>query len=236
MMNLAGFHPAQTLVVMLLVVPFHRRSTPFPSLVQAAEISWVIGSCFERFELRFAVGVVVAHTRTRVRLFHTKIHKQLAHRFRGHLRASVCVKHQLVGLDPLFFARFQDQMPAQFAGFSLGQHPSHHVSRVHIHDHIEIVVLPLLRAGQFGNVPGPDLVWHRGDQPRHRIRWVFELVSSLVNHVILAQNSVHGGYTTKISPLVEQGGVDLVRRHVDKPRTVEHAEHLVTLSRTQGPR
>ena len=108
-----------------------------------------------------------------VRLGDAEIGEQERHRLGGHRRAAVGVDGQLVTPDALLGAGLADQHLGQRGGFAAGDHPADDVAGEDVQDHVQVVVGPLRRAAQLGDVPRPHLIRLVGDQFRfHGAGWV----------------------------------------------------------------
>lgn len=94
---------------------------------------------------------------------------------------------QLSRKDAVVLASFLDELAGQSSIFPEGDHPAHDVPAVDVQDHVQIVIGPLDRAAQLGDVPGPNLVGPRGQQFRRRIGCMGALLASLSDLVTLAQ-------------------------------------------------
>ncbi len=114
-------------------------------------------------------------------------------------------------------------------------HPANHLAAEDIEDHVQIVVRPLLRAEQLGDVPAPDFVWARGQQLRRGVVRTTNLIAPFLNFVRGVQEAIHSAGRTEIGALIEQGRMDLRRRLVDQAR-VQQIQDPLTLERIERPR
>ena len=93
-----------------------------------------------------------------------EVGEQQRDRLGGHRGAAVGVDGQLPAADALLRAGLGDQLLGQVGGLAGGDHPADDVAAVDVEDHVQVVVGPLRRAVQLGDVPGPDLVRPGGQQ------------------------------------------------------------------------
>jgi len=61
-------------------------------------------------------------------------------------------------------------------------------------------------------------------------------IPTLPDFSLLVQNPIHAPHRAKIGPFIEQGGIDLPGRLIDKPIRVQEIQNLLPLFRRQGPR
>jgi hypothetical protein len=84
--------------------------------------------------------------------------------FRRHRAASVGVDGHLVPVDVLLRDRVAQQPFGQLLGLTGGDHPADGVAGVDVDDRVQVVVGPLRRPGQLGEVLRPALVWSVGEE------------------------------------------------------------------------
>lgn len=99
-------------------------------------------------------------------------------------------------------------------------HPAYHVSAENVQDHIKVIVAPLYRPAQLGDVPTPDLIWTRGQELWYGIGRVADLVPPLPYLAGLGKDTVHGALRAEVANLIKQRGIDLGRGHVHETLTV----------------
>ncbi len=124
---------------------------------------------------------------------------------------------------------------ARAGPFGSGQHPPGHVAAVDVDDRVQVVVGPLGRAVELGDVPAVDLVGSRGHQLGFHLGRVGGMASAVTHLVVLAEDPVHGGDRTQVDALVEELGVDGGRRLVCVLGAVEDAADLLPLDLAEGP-
>ncbi len=90
-----------------------------------------------------------------------------------------------------------------------------------VEHHIEIVVAELHRSTQFGDIPGPELVWTGGQQFRLAVGGMTQLISSFSHLLVLVQYPIHGAPVTEIGAFIQQCGIDLPWTLVLKALAVE---------------
>jgi hypothetical protein len=61
-----------------------------------------------------------------------------------------------------------------------------------------------------------------------------ELVPSFLYFLMRFQNSVHRPHGTEITAAIQKGGVNLLRRFVDKPFIMQRIKNLLLFLRRQG--
>jgi hypothetical protein len=81
-----------------VVVVVEELAAPPPGIVDIVEVAGPGGAVLEGLEVRFDVGVVVAHMRTAVCPGHPQVFEQLGHCLGGHGRPPVGVQRELAGL------------------------------------------------------------------------------------------------------------------------------------------
>ena len=144
-------------------------------LFEVLEATRVVRGVFDRLEMALRKRVVIRYSRTAEAGQDVEIHQKLRERLGRHRRASILVERELARLDALVPAGALHQPLCQGGTFPRGDHPGHDVAREEIEDHVEGEEHPFARAGQAGDVPGPDLVGRRGHQPGWLSMWVVEL-------------------------------------------------------------
>jgi len=82
-----------------------------------------------------------------------QIGQQESHRLGRHRRAPVGMNDQLVRCNGLLAAGFRDQALSQGCRFAAGKHPADHITAENVQDDIQVVVTPLDRPQEFGDVP-----------------------------------------------------------------------------------
>jgi hypothetical protein len=90
---------------------------------------------------------------------------------------------------------------------------------------VEVEVGPLGRPKQLGYVPGPDLARFLGQELRSDVCRVGELVAPFPGFAALGEQAIHGPLRAEVTPLVEEGGVDLGHRGIPEALTVELGEN-----------
>jgi hypothetical protein len=71
---------------------------------------------------------------------------------------------ELIGNDVLARTALGDQHLGQGGALLAGQQPADHIAAEHIEQHVEVIVRPLDRAQELGDVPAPDLIGSGGEQ------------------------------------------------------------------------
>src|SRR6266508_6721394 len=128
---------------------------------------------------------------------------------------------QLIRQDPLLDAGFVDQLLGQDVRLAIGEQPARDVATEDVDDDVQIVKGSLRRAQQLGDIPTPQLIGGGSHQFRFGMVGVTKLSASYPHLLILLKNAVHRPPGAEATFFVEQGGVYLARRLINKARTVE---------------
>jgi hypothetical protein len=89
------------------------------------------------------------------------------------------VDRELSGDDRLLLAGLVEEAPGEPLALAVRDHPADDVAAEDVEDYVEVEVGPLRRAGELGDVPGPDLVRSRGEELGLLVLGVPELVAAL---------------------------------------------------------
>ncbi len=122
-----------------------------------------------------------------------------------------------------------DEFFGQNAGFMGVDVNPDDVARVDVDHHVGIEVGALDRAGELGDVPRIHLPRCGRDQLRARFGRMPRQPTTLLDLLVLVQHPVHRGHRTQVDALVEQLGIDLQRRQIDKPLAGEHRHNQLPL-------
>jgi len=98
---------------------------------------------------------------------------------------------QLVGIDPVLADAVRQQSLRREGVLPASHHPAHHVTTVDVDDHVQVVIGPLGRTVELGDVPAPHRVGLLGYQLRLDQSGVDRVVPSLVNLISGPQDAVH---------------------------------------------
>lgn len=131
------------------------------------------------------------------------------------------MNRQLFRLDLLFLHSLLNESFCQSGRFAVGHHPAHPIAAEDIQDDIKIEVGPFVRAMQFSNVPRPQLVCPGRQQFGLAVVGVAQLVAAFSDFGMVLQDALHGANRTEKSALIQQGGIDLLRRLVYKTLAVQ---------------
>lgn len=88
---------------------------------------------------------------------------------------------------------------------------------------------PFGRAFEFRDIPAPDLVGRGGQEFRLGVDRVHPLAPALCRLAVRLQGAVQGAHRADVAPLVQQGGIDKIRRAVGEAFAVEHLQQLLPL-------
>jgi hypothetical protein len=101
------------------------------------------------------------------------------------------VHRQRAGDDALLDERLAHQPLRQAGALAMRQHPAHRITAEQIENHVQIIVAPLGRPEQLGDVPGPDLVRPRGHELRLDVLRMPQLVASFADLGRSVEQAVH---------------------------------------------
>jgi hypothetical protein len=114
-------------------------------------------------------------------------------------------------------------------------HPAGDVAAVDVEDDVEVVVGPLHRPQQLGDVPAPDPIRPVGDEFGLQVGGMHSLVPTLVGLVLRTQDAIDGRNRGQVAALVQQGGEHARRGHVHETLRVQHVEHVGPFLGAQCP-
>ena len=127
-------------------------------------------------------------------------------------------------LMPCLRAGRGDQLLGQDGGLAGGDHPADGIPAEDVEDHVQVVVGPLRRAVQLGDVPRVHLVRPGGCELGLDGSGMRGLPAALPALARLAQHPVVGGYRAEVGALVQQRGPCLGRGGVGEPLRVQRVE------------
>ena len=114
--------------------------------------------------------------------------------------------------------------------------PAHHAAAEDVEDDVEIEVGPFHRPHQFGDVPGPHLIWPFGQELGLLIDRVATLAAAFDDLALTCKDAIHRADRTQIDAFIEQGGVDLGRGLIREAGCAQMGKHLISLIFRQGAR
>src|SRR5664280_524072 len=141
---------------------------------------------------------------------------------------------QLTRLNPLLLTRLFNQFFCQCSQLPGSHHPAHDVSAEDIEDDIEVIISPLCRPLEFGNIPGPNLVWPFCKQFWFGVYGMPKLVPSFLYFLMCFQNPVHRPHGTEITAAIQKGGVNLLWRFVNKLFIMQNIKNILLVIERQG--
>ena len=109
---------------------------------------------------------------------------------------------KLARRNPLFVHGEGNKAFGKSCAFTFGYHPTDDVAAEDVHDDIEIVVRPFGWSKQFGDVPGPHLVWACGKQLGLLVVGMAQLVTALSHLAVFLQDAVHGPDGAEVDPVL----------------------------------
>jgi hypothetical protein len=118
----------------------------------------------------------------------------------------------------------------------MGHHPADDVTAEDVEHDVQVEVGPVRRAEELSDVPAPQLVRGTGEQLGSRVTGMPELVASLADLEVCCKDPVHGALRAEVSPLIEQGRIDLGRGEIHESRFVEYGEDCGAFRLGKRPR
>jgi len=91
----------------------------------------------------------------------------------------------------------------------ISRHPPNDIATENIQDDIQIVVGPLDRPFELGDIPGPNLVRFGGQQLGLGVHGMRSHGPPFLNFLMGGQEAIHGSYRTQIVPFFQEPGIDL---------------------------
>ena len=149
---------------MVVVVPREEGPAECERSVDVIEASRKAEVVFQRLELGFGEGVVVADLGPAKGAGDAEVGEQLRGAFGGHGRAAVRMQGERLGLDGLLEAAFLDEPGGERGILPFGDHPADDVSAKDVEQYVEVEVRPALWSEPPGDVPRPDLIGRRGEE------------------------------------------------------------------------
>ena len=143
---------------------------------------------------------------------------------------------KLSRLDQLFLHGLFNQFTGKDGEFSVGHHPAHHIAAEDVQNDIEIIIGPLLRSFQFGDIPGPDFI----GGPVQEAPALYSEDGSpdffFLSVPPLFQNTVHGTDGTEVFLFIKKCCINLLRGFIDKAVLMEKVEDFTPFRRRKGKR
>ena len=139
------------------------------------------------------------------------------------------MNRQLVPRDLLLGAGFGDEQFGQGARLAVGDQPTDDVAAEDVEHDVQVVVGPLRRAQQLGNVPTPDLVGAGREQFGLGVGRMAQLIAAFAHFGVLVQHPIHRAGRTQIGAFIQQRGVHFARRLIGKALAVERVMDDVAL-------
>ena len=131
------------------------------------------------------------HVGPRERAGDAEVGEELRDLFGGHRWAVVGVQVELLAFYVVGVAGGIDELFGEGVGFVRRDEPADDHARVDVQDHVAVEPVPLVRPGEFGDVPGPHLVRCVGHQLGFHPGWVAGLSAAFSDLVVLAQDPIH---------------------------------------------
>jgi len=217
----------QRAVAVLMIVPVEKRLAKFTRVRETSERLRKLGLILQRLEVRFDVRIVVGNVWPRVRFGHPQIRKQKGNRLGSHGTAAVGVNGEFAWIDALFADGFLDKNSRQLRTLAIGDHPAHDIAAVDVDNHVEVVVGPLLRAMQFGDIPGVHLTRPRRAELGFYVGRTHGLIAPLADFADIVQDAIHRRHRAMPHAFVQQRSVNV--RHA-----AVHETFLVNRTQDHG--
>ena len=180
--DVVGGHQAQGTVPVLGVVPREEALAENLGVLVRPEPSREVRPVLEGLELRLGEGVVVGDVRAAVRAWSRR--GRPAARPRAWTSSTRRGRHGCVSWPGPMSCRAQVSAmsrSASAAALAMRHHPADDVAAEDVEHHVEVVVGPLRRAQELGDVPAPDLVGAQWRAAPASVRGVAQLVAPLAH-------------------------------------------------------
>jgi hypothetical protein len=135
------------------------------------------------------------------------------------------VDDELARLDAVARDGFREELLGERAVLALGHHPGHDVAAEEVEDDVEVEENAADQSRKLADIPRPDLVWRRGNQPRNRVFSALPVVASVPQFTTLAKDAIHRSNRAEEAAFLEQRRIDLARRLVDESLGVQELEY-----------
>ncbi len=223
----------QAAVLMFVVVPAEEVVAPATCMGGVGEAPGVVGLGLEGLEVRFRVGIVVAHPRSGVTDADLQFGEQVDEARRGHRRAAVLM-HGEAGSRRVSRYTAADEATGERAALGAGDHPADDISAVQVDQDIQEQAQAAIDQRQFGDVPGPHLVGRDGLQTRDRVYLRWADGAPFVSLAGLLEQSLHRADRADEGALGEQRVVGMRRRLIAEARAVQEVEDFCPLNFRQS--
>src|SRR5690606_16055690 len=233
--DIGGREEAQAFVMVVIVIPAEEVMAPVTTVPRIAKTAGVVGLILRGVKERLLVRVVVRDARPRVTAVDPEGGEQFGETVGCHGSTAVLVDDELAGLDAVARDGLREELLGESAVLTLGHHPRDDVAAEEVEDDVEVEEDAADEGGELRDVPGPDLVRSRGDEPRNRVLPTLSVVTPFAQFTALAEEPVHRPNRAEKPPLFEQGRVNLPRRLVDEAFRVQDGENLRSLRLRQPP-
>ena len=222
-------HVTDARVAMGLVVPRKEPLAMATGILNTSEADREIRPILQRFELGLGIGIVIRDIGSAMGLGDIQVDQQGSHRLAAHAGTAIGMQRQRVRRDVVLGHRLGDQLLGQLGGFPQGDHPADDIAAENIQDHIQVETGPFGRAFEFRDIPAPDLVGRGSQELRLGVDRVHPLAPALRRLAVRLQGAVQGAHRADVAPLVQQGGIDKIRRAIGEAFAVEHLQQLLPL-------
>src|SRR5208283_4026162 len=143
------------------------------------------------------------------------------------------MNRELISHDVLLCTGFANEPFSQYRRFCRGYHPTDNIAAEDIHDHIQVKVSPLYRTEEFCDVPRPNLVWGLSQKLWFMIHRMTQLVSALLDLLVLIKDAIHRPYRAMVLALVQKSCIDLIGCLIHKSVSVEDIKYSLPFLRRQ---
>ena len=169
--------------------------------------------------------------RPRAALRYAEIGEEVGKILRRHGAAAVGVHRELCWIDAFSHDRAGEEILGQRGAFACFQAPRDDVPAKHVEHDVEMIICPLLRTKQLGDVPGPNAVGgRRGELGLHMSR-MRRQPPPLTRFACGMQHTIHRRDGTEVTAaFVQQHGVDLANAKIGKAFAMRDVEDYLTLA------
>src|SRR5450631_1452052 len=218
---------------MLLVVPLEKLLAKGAAVLDAAEAIGELRTVLHGSKLAFRIRVVVGNIGSAVALGDTQVGHQKGHRLGLHDPAAVGVDGEVAGGNRVLADGLLEELRGQFGTFPSRHHPAGDVAAENIQDDIQIVVRPLDRTAQLGDVPAPKLVGAGGQQLRFLVSRMNELIAALARFSLLLKDAIYGANRAEVPAFIQEGSLHGCRRAVLEALFMEDRQYTGAFGRTE---
>src|ERR1022692_400845 len=222
-------HEADPGMVMVPVVPIEEAAAETPGVLDATEAFREPRLIFQRLEVALGERVIVRGVWPIMRTGDAEVAEQQHGGLGFHRSTAIGMKGQLAWGHMVFRYGIVEQNFEQHSAFRIHDTPADHAAAVDVKDHIKIEVAPFGRTFQFGDVPGPDLIWTFRQKFRLLINRMAQLGAAFPDLMVFVQKTIHGPDGAVVVTFIQQRGVNFRRRLIGEAPRVQQIEYRLLL-------